>query len=151
MTWRAIAIGALVGTMIAWMSVIETAVMALVPATWWVEIKSLHVEDSRLGEVPRMRVVRTIRRPVTGEWNKTVRRVIERGLVTVCERTGSTDFLPEALIPADIDLDWWMSDPVPCKPLAAGHYVLTTVWQLEIPGRLPKELRVVSNTFEVRE
>lgn len=151
MTWRAVAIGALVGTAIAWMSVIETAILMLVPASWWVEIRTFHVEDARAGEAPRMRVVRSVRRPVTGEWNKTVRQVTEGGLVSVCERTGSTDFMPEALIPDAVDLDWWMSGEVPCAPLAEGYYVVTTVWQLAIPGRLPKELRVVSNTFEVRE
>jgi hypothetical protein len=123
----------------------------LVPASWWVEIETFHVEDAWAGEVPRMHVERSVRRAVTGEWNKTVRRVTEGGLVSVCERTGSTDFMPEALIPDEVDLDWWMSGEVPCEPLAAGYYVVTTVWQLEIPGRLPKELRVVSNTFEVRE
>jgi hypothetical protein len=149
--WRASVAGIMLGTLIGWMALIETLVFIWVPAEWWVEIHSIHVHDARTGEVPKIDVSRTVHRSVTANWNKTVRRIEAEGLLTVCERTGSTDFLTEAVLPENVNLDWWMSGRSSCPTMQPGRYILTTVWLLQIPGRLPKELRVVSNPFEVTE
>ena len=150
-----VVISVLLGTLIAWSTIprLETTVLMLTPPTRWFEVTEFHVEDARVGESPRMRVGRVIRRPVTADRTITVRRILTDGRsTTVCSRHGVRDLMPASVLPPDLTLDHWMTIPPKerCPLLGPGRYRVTTVWQLHIPGAPGKEYRVESNTFEVR-
>ena len=101
------AIGLLLGTLIAWTTIprIETTVLILKPPTRWFEITEFHVEDARVGESPRMRVERIIRRPVTADWTAALRREEASGQVTFCTRHGVSNLVPDLALPTDLILD----------------------------------------------
>ena len=44
-----------------------------VPASWWLEVASVHIPDASAGQPVRMAVQRTIRRDFVAEWSASVR------------------------------------------------------------------------------
>jgi hypothetical protein len=113
----------------------------------WYDVQSVVVLDAPEGQVPRMSVTRFIHKPFTAEWVATVRALTTDGLVTMCVGTGRSQYLPEAKLPSDIDLTWWLGKPCPLTP---GKYKVDTHWTLEIPGyQGPREVTARSNIFVV--
>jgi hypothetical protein len=117
------------------------------PITRWLEVKSVTVHPTIEGRTPVMTVERAIHREFVGEWSATVRRSTPEGFQIACSATGSTDYLPGARLPTQLDLDWW-TFPVRCN-LKAGTYRVDTTWTVRVPGYPDKFLVVRSNLFEV--
>jgi hypothetical protein len=151
--WHFPVCGVLLGTVAAWM-IYPAAVPYLkqiVPIAFWFEVRSVEVSSIHAGEIPRVQVDRTIRRPFTAEWIVTLRRMEEDGFSVFCSRQGRNDYRPFAELPAQTDLNWWMDIPPneQCPPLVPGNYIMTFAWQVEIEGIPPRSVRIDSNIFEV--
>lgn len=118
------------------------------PPSWWVEVGTVHIEDSRAGEPIHMVVTREIKREYIGSWVVSIRRW-EGGWVTHCSATSATVYYPDAKLPKDLTLAWWTQDQ--CSNLPVGKYYASTAWTILLPGLLPdKQVIVGSNVFEVR-
>lgn len=146
--------GFLLGTFVAWWvyPVAAPFLKALLPIEWWFEVRSVEVRSTRLGEMPRVLVDRSIRRPFTANWIVTVRRSEEEGFAAVCSREGRDDYRPLAELPNETDLNWWLDVPPneACPVLIPGRYIVTFAWQIEIEGISPRVVRFDSNIFEVK-
>lgn len=118
------------------------------PASWWLDVRRMHVNDGLAGQPITMEVERSIIRPFFGEWSAIVRKRQGSGWVVVCLSAGSTDYRADAALPHDLTLDWWTAGTYPA--LVADSYILTTTWVV-YPEFLPKKvLKVVSNEFTIR-
>jgi len=113
----------------------------------WYDVQSVLVMDTPEGQVPRMVVTRFIRKPFTAEWVATVRKLTEDGIETICVGNGRSQYLPDAKLPADLNMDWWLGKECPLTP---GKYKVDTHWTLDVPGyRGPREVTARSNIFVV--
>ncbi|QPC87156.1 hypothetical protein GA830_10680 [Mesorhizobium sp. NBSH29] len=119
-----------------------------VPASHWFEVKDIQVMDARVGQTPAMKVKRTIHRPFRGHWITTVmRKQSDETYTTFCTSSGTQDYVTDAMLPVDLDLDWW-TWPRQCQ-LPAGEYKLRTFWSV-LPVDYPeKSVRVLSNPFTI--
>lgn len=147
--------GVFLGTLLTWSVVpaLGEVLHSLVPASRWLEVKSVRVGNVRVGESPQVQVERLIHRSVNAGWTVTLHKVMPEGLEHVCARSGNTDFHVSSITPKTTKLNWWMNVPVnpPCNPEAPGTYVVTMVWTLQANGFPPKIARRMSNKFEVTE
>ena len=147
-------LGAVLGTMIAWISVpkIESLVYLLVPVSRWFEVHGVSVSDTAMGSSPKVTVDRQIHRPFTGSWTVTLRRELGDGFTAVCTRNGRNDYRPGSALPADTDLRWWMAIPPgpECRRITPGRYIVTILWRVEAEGLPSKVVRAESNVFEIR-
>lgn len=134
-----------VAIVLAWAGVLA---WVAVPASWWLEVEVVHVEDAAEGEAPRMHVGRVIHRPFRAEWVATVMRDGGEGVFyTFCTASGINDYGPVAALPVDLDLDWW-TYPIRCG-LPPGRYLVKTLWTID-PIYFPeKVVRARSNIFTV--
>jgi len=116
-----------------------------IPSSVWMSVHSIHVDDAKAGEVPTMRVERTIRREFRASWVAEVERLTLGGfeILPNCVGRGTNSYSPDARLPARLDLDWWLF-PTACK-LHPGQYRLETRWTLS-GGQ---EVRALSNIFTV--
>lgn len=114
----------------------------------WLDVVSVTVADSKVGEPVIMRVSRTIYSRFHASWIVSVRRVDHDGLELACVSTGESDYLPEAKLPDPLTLNWW-TYPVQCK-LQPGRYRIDTVWRIDPQGYPSKIVSASSNVFEVR-
>ena len=113
------------------------------------EVRSVHIGDTMAGISPVMRVDRTIRTNFTAEWNADVERLMGNSrYVHVCTGSGLGNYAVDNDLPDPLDLDWW-TYPNKCAPITPGKYRVETTWTIMLPGGLTKEVRVVSNTFNV--
>lgn len=124
------------------------AYLAYPPAAWILEINSVHVDNAVAGVPPMMEVDRVIHQNFEGEWTATVMKKGTRGFYTYCTATGANDYRPDAELPDNLNLDWW-TWPTTCV-LPAGTYKVKTLWVIHLPMFPDKEVRNVSNVFEVR-
>lgn len=130
--------------------IIAALILHLWPASWWLEVGSVRVDDSKVGEPVIMAVTRTINRDFLGHWTASLRR-LERGKwVPYCSATGAVNYEVDSDLPDPLTLKWWTA-PF-CHPLEAGKYVMRTTWRVEGAGFLPdKRVRSVSNIFVIKE
>jgi len=146
-------IGAVVGTMAAWIVVPWTGMLmdAAVPASRWFKVQEIQIGNVKAGSSPLMRVDRIINRNFTGHWTLTLRRETGEGYAAFCTRHGRNDYHVGSVVPRESNLDWWMEVPPnpPCPEIPPGQYMVSMSWTLEIPGFPPKVVRADSNVFEV--
>lgn len=126
----------------------------VVPMSRYYELRTVTVSDTTVDASPRVIVDRSIERDFRGRFEVEVLRA-EGGQFVVWWECGphSSDwrtYRPEAVLPSDMDLDWWMGIPPnrPC-PLPPGTYkIFTTIYA---KGPLGAELSVSrsSNAFVV--
>lgn len=123
-------------------------VVAVVPATYWLDVERLEIADAYVGESPKIEYRRTIHRPFSGQWMTTVLKLRPDGLYnTVCTGRGHDDYDPSNAPPDDIDLEWWMGRKCNLSP---GTYFIRTTWWIS-PAVMPrKRLSLVSGPFEIR-
>lgn len=122
-------------------------VLAFLPASLWLEVRSIQVLDSTAGVSPRMIVDRTVSQPFQGDWIVTVLEVTDEGYEPVCTAPGASDYDPENRLPNDLDLDWW-TFPTQCR-LDPGKYIVRTVWVIHAYPGIDKTVRAVSGIFTV--
>ena len=119
-----------------------------VPASWWLEVASVHIPDASAGQPVRMAVQRTIRRDFVAEWSASV-RTDDGAAQVVCVGSGKSNYRQGANLPANLTLDWWTDGA--CKTLRPGRYWVATDWDIRPAGIWPaKRVSSSSNRFEVR-
>lgn len=128
----------------------SSLISTLTPASAYLDVRSVHVDDATIGVPPKMQVDRAINHNFHGRWNVDVERMTADGrFVQVCQAHGEGNYATDNDLPEDLDLDWW-TYPVKCTPTVPGKYRVETVWVIELASGLTKEVRIISNTFEVR-
>ena len=127
----------------------------VVPMSRYYELKSVTVSNTTVGVSPQMIVDRTIHRDFRGRFEIEIMRAegSEFEVWWACGQHSSDwrTYRDEAVLPADMDLDWWLGIPPnrPC-PLPDGTYkVVSTIYAKTWLGA---ELSTTteSNVFRVR-
>lgn len=122
----------------------------LLPATSYIDVKSVFVSDTVVDVPPAMEVDRVIHRDFTGTWRVEVEKLQKENRYSLfCSASGESNYSQENDLPSELNLDWW-TYPEKCTPSVPGEYRLETVWSVNVSENLQKRLRVVSNTFRVR-
>lgn len=136
---------------LGWLVILSlSAYERLIPASAYMQVRSVHVDDTTVGIAPIMLVDRTIHADFTAVWRADVERKMNNGrYVQICTSGGLGNYATDNDLPDPLDLDWW-TYPIKCAPTVAGKYRIETTWTITLPGGLTKEVRVLSNTFEVR-
>lgn len=118
----------------------------LAPASYWLVVDEVTVMDTMEGQTPDMKVSRQIKRPFKGAWIATV-MVKEQGgeFSTFCTAPGTNDYVTNAALPRNLNLDWW-TWPKTCQ-LPKGTYRVRTLWVIYADGYPEKSVRKVSNEF----
>lgn len=124
-----------------------------IPASRWVEIRSIEVLDASAGTVPEVLIDWSIHRPFLADWSATVRRRSGDGFYAFCGRNGVSDYRPGSVPPSWGDLLWWLGIPPHplCPELPPGEYLFTIVLTLRLDALPPKTVRVESNIFSIHE
>ena len=118
------------------------------PASWWLEVHSVRVADSRAGQPLVMYVQREIHRDFSGTWGVSVREMTAGGTYVACAQSAVADYRKGADLPNVVTLGWWTNGR--CATLPAGVYVVQTTWQIHGSGLLPaKTVQNTSNPFKV--
>ena len=118
------------------------------PPHYWMDVKTVQVDDSKIGEEIPMTVRREIYRAFKGNWVVTIRR-FEGDWTVWCNATGVSNYNEQATLPKDLTMKWWTSGQ--CYPLPPGKYQVTTSWEINHTSMLPNKLIVSeSNIFEVK-
>jgi hypothetical protein len=129
-----------------WLSAL--AVVHLWPASYWLEVHSVRVADSDLGQPIVMYVERDIHRDFTGTWGVSVRQMLNGKTHVACAASAVADYQVGSDLPEVITLGWWTNGR--CETLPVGVYVVQTVWQVHGAGLLPaKTVHSTSNPFKV--
>jgi len=122
--------------------------LSLWPASWWMDVRSISVFDSREGEKITLVVDRTISKSFVGTWNVIVRKMGPEGVTVHCTAGETSNYRSDATLPNPLTLDWWTSGR--CSNLPEGRYILTTVWSFPgLGGLTQKTVSVDSNPFIV--
>ena len=123
------------------------------PMSFWLEVRTVHVNDARADEPITMLVDREIKRGFFGTYNVTVHRWTNRGPEAYCTARGEEwDYAAGAVYPVPLTLRWWVGGKRECSALPPGQYQVTTRW-VNLGNFLPlpaKSLTVVSNIFTVQ-
>jgi len=131
---------------VLWISVL--VLIQLWPASWWMEVQSVHVADTKAGDPVVMHVQREIHRDFSGTWGVSV-RVMDAGKGFVaCSASAISGYKEGADLPDTLTLSWWTNGH--CNTLPVGVYIVQTVWQVHGNGILPaKTITATSNLFKV--
>ena len=118
------------------------------PTSYCVQYEEVYVFDSVVGESPKMSVDRVVNHPYRAKWIAEVEKLQDGKFVVLekCTGRGENNYAPNNTVPKNLDLNWWIY-PTICR-LQPGHYRIETVWILQ---NYNKEIRVVSNVFEIKE
>ena len=139
----------------AWLLVIPFVLSHTIPASFWLEVRTVEFSDSVEGNPPRLAVDRTIHRAFRGSFDVDVKREAGSEFVTHCRRhsPGPFDYgSPPAPIPADADLRWWLDIP-PNRDCAwlPGRYIVETAWRIYLPLGITLRVDRTSNIFTIHE
>lgn len=122
------------------------------PASDWLVVSEIHVEDAREGDDPVMRVKRSIQKAFEGAWHVEIKRKLESGRYAVaCYQGGSNFYAPDNQLPEPLTLSWW-TYPHRCE-LGPGTYRVETRWLIFISRTDRTQTRLVrsvSNDFQIR-
>lgn len=131
---------------IAWIFFIT---LSLWPASFWLKVNEISVDDSFVGDTIVLNVDREILRPFYADWTVTIRENVNDGYVIRCYTQASTDYRTDAKFPEPLTLTWWSNGQ--CDKLKEGSYIMTTTWDIRpnIPGLPKKTLTVESNPFRI--
>lgn len=125
------------------------------PATDWIAVNALTVDDTITGRDPRIVYRRDILKDFAGTFNATVYQYAnseDRTGTVYCQGNGGSDYKAgRDLPPKAASLSWVMNrEAMPCQ-FENGIYKLVITW-LIYPDHYPaKMLRVESNFFKVSE
>lgn len=126
-----------------------SGVQRLSPASDWMEVAAVSVNDTSVGVPPLMQVDRTIKQAFEGHWVSDIEREQVPGrFEKICSANGRAAYTPDNTVPRVMTLDWWTA-PVKCAPDEPGRYRVYTIWTIELPGGLTKTVHRTSNVFNV--
>ena len=129
--------------------ILAVAVSYAWPTSWWMEVNSVRVADSKVGQPIVMAVDRVIHKSFVAQWGVNVRVVSVDGSYVACAASALSSYVAGAEIPHAVDLGWWTNNQ--CATLPVGSYVVHTTWVIPGIGPLPdKTITVVSNIFKVQ-
>ncbi len=120
------------------------------PASLWLDVRSVVVFDAQQGEAPKMQIDRNIRRDFDGVYRVEFERQNRFGLFTIIPKLNTTDsvsYNTDARPPADIDLDWW-TYPKTVR-LDPGSYRIETCWTIKLMLLADRHTCVKSNVFRI--
>lgn len=117
-----------------------------IPASAWLDVRSVTASDATEGDDVTLVVERSIRAGFHGEWIVTVRRLEHGGFSTYCTGTGENLYIPGDLLPRPLYLSRWMGKACPLPP---GQYRVDTRWLVNADGYSPKAISIESNLFRV--
>lgn len=123
------------------------------PMSYWLEVRMVHINDSRVGDPITMLVDRVVKRSFTGIWAVGVYAWNGRAFVPHCTAHGrERPYKQGAEYPEPLTLKWWTEDEPACRSLPAGQYMVTTRWvntgnEFPLPD---KSVSKDSNIFAVR-
>ena len=122
------------------------------PASYWLEVRDVHVHNAIEGEQILMSVDRLIVRDFIGRYYVQVRIVGEDDQTghVLCLGDGGGPYIVGSDLPDPITLGWWVSNQ-DCGALPVGRYRVATTWRIspDFPLLPQKYLTVFSNSFEV--
>lgn len=129
-----------------WLAVITT--MYALPASLWLIVDSVFVQDSVSGHPVVMQVEREIVRPFRGTYDVALRKVSSDKIYIACSSSGTVDYAVGSELPETVTLGWWTGGR--CEHLEPGVYSVQTVWTIHASGLKPdKTVSVKSNYFTV--
>jgi len=80
------------------------AIVHMWPASWWMDVQSVHVKDTKVGEPILMHVQRDIHRDFSGTWGVSV-RVVDAGKGhVVCSESAVSGYQKGADLPNTLTL-----------------------------------------------
>lgn len=127
-----------------------TFLIVVWPASYWLEVNTVRVFDSKSGDPVVMAVDRRIHRDFRGEWMASIRRLESGGWVAFCQAEGKANYARDSQLPEPLTLKWWTHPD--CNPLPPGKYVMRTTWVVKGASVLPdKEVQADSNIFQIRD
>jgi hypothetical protein len=132
--------------------VLPSALSALLPTRWWIEVRGVVVEDGQVGGELRVIPDRTIHRPFRGEWVAYVRKAEPTGFTAFCRRSSPEPFIydPGNQVPPDSDMSWWLEIPPNADcPWQPGQYRMTTEWRVHLWFGVTLRTSVESNVFTI--
>lgn len=118
-----------------------------VPTARWLEVRSVKVEDAMAGDDPIMHVDRAINTTFHGEYVAIIKRKGIAGFSYFCSGIGGSDYRPDAVLPDPLHLSWWVY-PSRCD-LPPGRYLVDTLWRIDTPSGVTREVRNRSNIFTI--
>lgn len=121
-----------------------------IPPSVWLEVYSIHVEDSQVGVTPIMKVDRRIKQPFFARWEVELEREEVDGFIFITKQEGSNDYTTDAVFPKILTMDWWTYPSSFVDKLKKGRYRITTCWTIIVPVIEDRRLCVTSNTFTIR-
>jgi hypothetical protein len=142
---------AAVGVATYTVSKLEKAYYGSLPAEAFYHVRKIRVENTSVGESPRVLVDRKVLKTFTGERVATLYKVSGHIRHMVCTNTTFRLFVDQSLLPAVTNLEWWMNRPTydPCPTLGPGEYLLSLSWIIELPEFPNKIVHAESNIFTV--
>lgn len=120
------------------------------PVGHWYELRSLRIDDAKVGQPITMHVDRTIHEPFYGTFAVVVRKQKPDGWMVVCNGTGGGDYRSDAVLPVPLTLDWWSNRACPTID-EPGDYAVTTTIAMVSPIGLRRIVKHDSNIFRVTE
>lgn len=137
---------------LSFMTLLLTAIAAaLVPPSYWYEVRSVIVADAVTGTPNQVTAYREIKRPFKGSYHVIIRGVDDAS--AVCD--AASNVFPYRPMPAVLlvkDMAWWAPSDPRCSNLPPGTYVMDTTWTIHGPFyRLSpdKSFTITSNPFMV--
>jgi hypothetical protein len=121
------------------------------PMSYWFEVRTVHINDARVGEQITMLVDREVKKSFVGTYGITIHKWSNAGPVAYCRMSGGPwEYRRGAAYPIPLTLAWWTENAPSCNPLPAGQYQVTTRWVNDGNVLLPeKSISVTSNIFTV--
>lgn len=139
---------AVLATCIGWLFTL--IIIYLWPASYWLEVNSVHVADSQTNKPVVMYVDRKIHRNFVGVWGVTVRSMKDTGTQITCASSALADYKEETELPEIVTLGWWTNGK--CETLPVGVYIVQTTWQIQGNSFLPNKIVTqTSNPFKITE
>lgn len=124
------------------------AVTKFWPASFWFDVQTVYVHDSKEDESVLMEVDRTIKRDFVGTWVVSVRKVDDGRREVVCYASSESNYRHGSDLPPVLTLGWWTNGR--CDRLPVGKYVVSTDWNIHASDFWPsKRVSAESNVFEV--
>lgn len=134
----------------AWLMLVPPVLSAVIPGSWWIDVRRMDVSDTVEGVPPTISVDRTVRRSFIGTWQATIRQEVGTGFVPFCRRKSPAAF--RYILDGQIgpDLRWWLEiPPNPDCPWLPGRYLVETTWQVHYLRMFVFETSITSNVFTI--
>jgi hypothetical protein len=110
------------------------AFLFMTPASFWLHVNRMDIQDAATWQDVTVDYDRTIRRDFTGEWRAMIRRQVEGGYEVVCASEWQpNDYQTDAVLPEPVTLEWLLWTAPYCYRLPPGAYEATVTWRIN-PG-----------------